>query len=244
MGHNQVMDEERLVEEIKETLAKYRPSDETRDVLAQARVLLLVGMTGAGKQRIIQELLKTNKYYFIVSHTTRPPRSNNGVPERDGVEYFFVSNQNLLQMLKKGEFVECKFIHNQQFSGTSVKELRRATAEGKIATTDIEVQGVEEYMNLKPDTAAVFILPPSFEEWERRLNDRGRLHADELANRYKSAAMEIEMALDKDYYHFVVNDDLESAVKAVDSIAQGQGRSEERQHSGTEVAKTLLKRLR
>lgn len=239
-----MMNEEQLVGEIKEVLAKYKPSDQTRDILAKARVLLLVGMTGAGKQRIIQELLQTNKYYFIVSHTTRSPRSNNGVPEQDGVEYYFISNEDLLHMLKNGEFVECKFIHNQQFSGTSVKEIMKASADDKIATTDIEVQGVEEYMKLKPDTTPVFIIPPSFEEWERRLNDRGRLHADELTNRYQSAAMEIETALKKDYYQFVINDDLDSAVKAVDLIASGGERSDESQQKGREVARSLLHRLK
>ncbi len=238
-----MMDDEQLVAEIKDVLDKYHPSDETRDILAKAQVLLLVGMTGAGKQRIIQELLKTNKYYFIVSHTTRPPRANNGMPEQNGVEYFFITNENLLRMLKNGEFVECKFIHNQQFSGTSVKEIMKASAENKIATTDIEVQGVEEYMVLKPNTTPVFVLPPSFEEWERRLNDRGRLHADELTNRYQSAAMEIDTALKKDYYQFVINDDLESAVKAVDKIASGGERSEKHQKMGIEVAKALLSRL-
>lgn len=212
------MSEQKLVETIQARLTDYRPDDEALAVLKRAKILLLVGITGAGKNRLIEELLKTGKFYNVISHTTRSPRENNGVKEQDGVEYHFIDNAQLLKMLDNGEFIECKFIHQQQFSGTSIAEIKKAVELDKIALTEIEVQGVDEYAKLKPDTVAVFVLPPSYAQWLERLKKRGVTNPAELRRRFKSARMEIQTALDRDYYQFVVNNDLPTAISDIMSI--------------------------
>jgi guanylate kinase len=230
-----------LTARIKEQLKTYQPRPEAIEILKNTYVLLLVGITGAGRNRIIKELVKDKKFHFIVSHTTRPPRVNEGVLEQNGIEYYFIDNKTLLSMVQQGEFVECKFIHNQQFSGTSLTEISKAAQNNQIAATDLEVQGVDEYMYLKPDTVAVFVLPPNFSEWQRRLEKRGESDKAEVKRRLESALMEIKMALSKDYYHFVVNDDLKKSVRDIKALAEGKNLLIGSEAEGRKLAEQLLK---
>src|SRR6478752_4458581 len=86
----------------------YRISTETVKLVRSTPILLLVGISGAGKDSIKHKLLDTGKYHHIVSHTTRLPRENGGVMEQDGTEYHFVSKQQVTEMLEHGDFVEAK----------------------------------------------------------------------------------------------------------------------------------------
>ncbi len=126
------------------------------DLIRSTRIVFLVGVTGAGKDTVIRELLKSGAYHCIVSHTTRPPRLNHGVLEQNGVDYHFVDEPTVETMLGDGGFVEAK-----QFSGniygTSVAEIQMAHDEGKIAITEIEVQGVAEYRNVSDHVIPSFL---------------------------------------------------------------------------------------
>jgi guanylate kinase len=184
-------------------------------------ILLLVGVSGAGKGTIVHRLLQSGKYHQIVSHTTRAPRENGGVLEQDGVDYHFITKQQAAEMLKNGEFVEAKFVHGNIY-GTSIAEVTKAHADNKIALNDIDVQGVAEYKALSDGVIAVFVLPPDYAEWQRRLLARYGAEGpneEEIAKRMQTAVLELEEALARPYYHFVVNEKLDEAVAAVDSIA-------------------------
>lgn len=210
-----------MEESLQKALEHYKPSDATVALIQKTPIVLLVGIAGAGKDTIKHRLLQTEKYHHIVSHTTRPPRVNNGVLERDGREYHFISLDESYAMVQAGEYVEAKFVHGTVY-GTSVAEISTAAETGKIAVTDLDVQGVAEYKEISPHVIAVFIVPPSFEEWERRLSARyGALGLDEaeLHTRMRTATQELREALSQPYYHFVVNEDLERAVEIVDKIA-------------------------
>src|SRR3546814_14273785 len=98
-----------------------------------------------------------------VSDTSRKPRVNDGIPEQNGVEYWFRSEAEILNDLKAGKFLEAAIIHNQQVSGISIRELQRVGDEGKIAITDIEIVGVHNLIQAKPYATAFFVLPPIFE---------------------------------------------------------------------------------
>lgn len=199
----------------------YKISQEAIDLVRQTPIVLLVGVSGAGKDTIKRHLLKTGKYHHIVSHTTRAPRENGGVMEQDGVDYHFIDLAQAEEMLQNGEFIEAN-VYSGNLYGTSVSEIRQAKAENRIAITDLEVQGVAEYKALSPNVIAAFILPPDYTEWQRRLHERyGAAGADpaDIARRMQTAITELEEALRQPYYHFVVNEDLDKAVKAVDSIA-------------------------
>ncbi|MGH7240798.1 MAG: guanylate kinase [Candidatus Saccharimonadales bacterium] len=206
---------------LSQLVASYQPSADVVRIVRGTKILLLVGISGAGKDTIKHRLLDTGKYHHIVSHTTRSLRENAGVMEQDGVEYHFITPHTAENMLRNGEFVEAKEYSGNMY-GTSTAELQWAQDTGKIATTDLEVQGVAEYKALSKDVIAVFILPPSYDEWQRRLSARyGSKGADpaDMQKRMHTAITELEDALKQNYYHFVINEDINKAVESVDMIA-------------------------
>lgn len=223
-------------------LANYEVSAEGLSVLNKARLVLFSAATATGRNTIIRELVKTGRYYFIVSDTTRLPRVNDGVPEEDGVEYWFRTEEDMLSDIKSGKFVEAEVIHDQQVSGMSIREIARSNELQKIAITDADKGGVEIVMREKPDTTCIFLLPPNYEKWQQRLRARGNMSDTEYQRRMQTAREELKNALEKPYYHFVVNDDLEQTIYVVDKIASGH---ESARHAAEAraVAEEILEKL-
>ena len=208
------------LDEFKKILADYHVSDASKKTLRSTKLVLLVAPSSIGRNTLIRELQKTGEYHFIVSDTTRKPRVNDGILEKNGREYWFRSEEEMLNELKAGLFLEAAIIHNQQVSGISIRELEQARVEGKTAITDIEVVGVHNIMGAKPDAIALFVLPPSFEEWQRRIRDRGEMSPHEYRRRMESAAKELKAAVSEPYYKFVINDNLAEAVEHIHQIVQ------------------------
>jgi guanylate kinase len=207
--------------EFREILAHYRISDTSKQILDKTKLALLVAPTAGGRNTIIRELLKTGAYHYIVSDTTRHPRVNNGVPEQNGIEYWFRNEEEVLADLNRGKFLEAAVIHNQQVSGISIRELEQAMNENKIALADIEIIGMQNIIEAKPDTYPLFVIPPSFKEWLKRLDSRGQMAAVEKQRRLQSAYGEFKAALEKDYYLFVINDTIPHAVEQIQAITHG-----------------------
>ncbi len=210
-----------MEERLQQLVDNYRISAQAAEVVRATPIVLLVGVSGAGKDTIKHRLLEGGKYHHIVSHTTRAPRENGGVMESDGADYHFIDKEEAADMLESGAFVEAKK-YGDNLYGTSVAEIEQAQREGKIAITDLEVQGVAEYKALSPNVVALFILPPDYAEWQRRLHARyGVQGADpaDITKRMRTAIAELEEALRQPYYHFVVNANIDEAVGAVDKIA-------------------------
>ena len=200
----------------------YKISPRGIELVKTTPIVLLVGVSGAGKDTIKHRLLATGRYHHIVSHTTRAPRENNGSLEVDGVDYHFISQEKAAEMLRNGEFIEAN-IYSGNVYGTSITEIEKAKNEGKVAITDLEIQGVAEYKAISEKVIAEFILPPDFKEWQRRLRTRYGGHeidTADMAKRMSTAIAELKEAVAKPYYHFVVNENLDEAVQAADSIAR------------------------
>jgi guanylate kinase len=204
-------------------LSVYQPSPATAALVKQTPILLLVGPTGAGKDSLKDKLLETGGYHHIVSHTTRPPRINHGVIEQDGRDYHFIDEATAGKMLDDQALIEAK-IYSGNLYGTSVAEIQAAHDQGKIAMTDIEVQGVAEYKTLDPGVMAVFLLPPDFETWQKRLQKRygDVVDAEDFRLRLQTALEEIEQLLNTDYYVALINDNLDATLKKVQSIANSK----------------------
>ena len=208
------MDLERLI-------TAYQPPKKAREVIRHTKIALLVGISGAGKDTIKRELLRRPGFGEIISHTTRAPRENEGVLERDGVDYHFMTEDQAHDMLERGEFVEAKFVHGTVY-GTSINEVKRAGDAG-TAITDIDVQGVAEYKAVSEQVVAIFVIPPNYDEWMRRLKRRyttDEAFLREWPKRRDSAIKELTRALEVPYYHCVINDNLDRAVGVVAEIAQ------------------------
>jgi guanylate kinase len=239
------MNELNHLTEFQNILKAYSISDASKLILKETKMMLFAAATSAGRNTIIKELLKTDRYHYMVSDTTRKPRVNDGVPEKDGVEYWFKTEEEMLENLQKGKLLEAAIIHNQQVSGISIDELEKAKNEGKIAITDIEVVGVRNIVHAKPDATCLFIIPPTFEEWLHRLEHRGAMDEKETRRRLESAAMEFELALSEPYYWIVVNDQLSEAVRYINNLATGVSRSsDERQTKNRQTLEKLLEETR
>lgn len=201
--------------EFQRVLKTYKPSLELLDLLQDRKLVVVSGPSASGRNTIINSLIMTGKYCFLASDTTRHPRINNGVPEANGKDYWFKTEEEFLHGLKNGAYVEAAIIHNQQVSGISLAELRRATETGNIAITDVDIHGCDNIKSYTDNALPIFILPPDFPEWMRRLDGRGAMDPAEKRRRLISAAEEIEVALQRSYFRFIINWDLRVTVEAL-----------------------------
>ncbi|MDB5181526.1 MAG: guanylate kinase [Candidatus Saccharibacteria bacterium] len=234
------VNELRHLHEFHKYLDGYRLSEIATARIADLKLVLLVAPSSSGRNTIIRELEKTGEFHFIVSDTTRQPRVNDGVLEEHGREYWFRTEEEVLDEVKNGEFLEAAVIHNQQVSGISTRELDKAKRDNKIAITDIEIIGAANIYRAKPDTDVIFIVPPDFDTWINRLHQRGELPEDEVRRRLESALEEFESALQEPYYKFVINHHLEDSVAEVYEIAKFDKVDAEAQERGRAIVEKLL----
>jgi guanylate kinase len=221
-------------------LAAYQPAAEVKQLVKSTPILLLVGPTGAGKDSLKEKLLATGHFHHIISHTTRPPRINHGVLEQDGREYHFIDKTTAVKMLDEHKFIEAK-MYSDNLYGTSTAEIQAAHDEGKIAMTDIEVQGVAEYKALDPRVMAVFLLPPDFQTWQDRLQRRygDVVDAVDYRTRLETALKELSELLNTDYYMAVINQDLDEVERQVETITSSADHSTPQDPQARQVAQQL-----
>lgn len=206
--------------EFEQVLSNYQPSEHARGIINDVTFAVLTGPSGAGRNTVIRELNKTGHYHFVISTTTRPPRVNDGVLEQNGREYWFRTEQEVLDDLKAGEFLEAEVIHGQQVSGISIEELERASLERRIAITDVDIVGIDNVLKAKPNALPILVFPPSFEAWRQRLNGRGDMDMEQLKRRAETAVRIYELPEKDDRYHIVINDTIEHAAKQIRAIAE------------------------
>jgi len=215
-------------QQFRKIIADYHLSPAAKDALGAITLVILVAPTSAGRNTIIKRLVKSGKYYFIVSDTTREPRINDGVLEENGVTYWFRSEAEVLNDLKDGKYLEAELIHNQQVSGISIRELLKAKQHNKIAITDVDIGGVHNIVKAKNDAIAILVLPPSFEEWQRRFFGRGKMNDIEINRRLQTALNIYSHAKTNKDLTFLINDDIdESAQKIKNIVDSGQSDSQE-----------------
>ena len=230
---------------LEQLVGRYQPNTMVRQLLIDTKIVLLVGISGAGKDTVKHQLLQSTVFSDIVSYTTRRPRQNSGVWERDGVDYHFINQSQAESMLENHQFVEAKFVHGTIY-GTGVVQIQSIHDAGNIAITDVDVQGVDEYKKLSPGVVAIFLLPPSYEEWRRRLALRYETPGEfekEWPKRFNSAITELTHALKVPYYHFVINDSLDETVRIVREIAQKPDFYNRKDDEARLRARDLLDRL-
>jgi guanylate kinase len=177
-------------------------------------LLILSSPSGAGKTTLTRKLRENfPSLRFSVSHTTRSPRAN----EIDGKDYHFISREEFDELVAKDAFVEWAHVHGNCY-GTSRSEIERARIEPGCSGMifDIDYQGARQIRAKEPEVVAVFILPPSMHELERRLRGRNSDADDVVRRRFAAAKVEIEHYGFFDY--LVVNDDIENAFRHLEGI--------------------------
>ncbi len=237
------MNELTLAEQFRLALNDYHPNDDVKKVLAAIRLLLFVAPTATGRDTIIHELLKTDHYFPLITDTTREPRINNGIPEQQGREYWFRSEQEMLKEIAQGNMAGPAIIHNQQVSGIGRNQLIAAQLDGKIAVTDIDVVGAMDIHRIKPDSIVLFMIPLSFDIWMERLRARGEMSPDELERRMRSAERELTAALRADYFRFILNDTLEGSTAEIDRLVMTGEYDPFKERVVREIAEQMLEEV-
>jgi guanylate kinase len=182
---------------------------------AEPLVLIVSGPSGSGKSTLVQKILEVPGTMLAVSSTTRPPRKT----ESDGKWYNFVSEAEFQRMVGQGEFLEYAQVFGKNWYGTPLRALDEALQKKKDLVLEIDVQGALQVKQKLPGAIAVFVMPPSRDDLERRIRDRGQDSEDEIRRRLERARQ--EMLSYSSYDFAVVNDDLERAGREVQAIALG-----------------------
>ncbi len=195
-------------------------------------LLIFSGPSGSGKSTLVQKVLELPGTMPSVSCTTRPRRAT----EASGKCYDFVTSEQFDAMVARGEFLEYARVFGKHSYGTPKKWLEESRSKGLDLVLEIDVQGAAQVKQKLPESVAIFILPPSRQELERRLRSRGMDADDEIARRLAKAKGEIELA-EKFYDFCVVNDDVERAGREAQAIVMALRCSSDRRR---EVVKQVL----
>lgn len=179
------------------------------------QVFIVSGPSGSGKSTLVEKLLEVPGTMFSISCTTRPPRAT----ELPGKWYDFVSEAEFDRRAGRGEFLEYAQVFSQHRYGTPRRWLDEARSKGLDLVLEIDVQGAEQIKRKLPGAVAIFILPPSRIELERRLRARGQDSVEAIARRLERARQELQKYTTYDF--LVVNDDLERAKREIQGIALG-----------------------
>ncbi len=178
-------------------------------------VLVVTGPSGAGKGTLIRELVeRVPGIEVTVSATTRERRRG----EEDGREYWFLSDDEFLARVERGEFLEhVEFVSGHRY-GTLRSELDRIAANGHVPLLELETEGALRVKREVPGAVTIFI-SARVDELERRLRERATESAGEIGERIELARKQLEQAGEFD--HVIENDDLERAVAELTTLVRG-----------------------
>ena len=178
-----------------------------------SKLIIFSAPSGAGKSSLIKKLIELSESTIdlSVSVTTREPRDG----EVHGVDYFFISEQEFLKLEKQDAFLESANVHGFYYA-TLKSFVDEKTRSGISVILDIDVQGFKQVKQTSQDNVSIFILPPSLEELEQRLFNRGSESAESIKKRLENALIELRSAEIFDYV--VVNDEFDNTIKILSSI--------------------------
>ena len=183
----------------------------------EGKLIIFSAPSGSGKTTIVRELLKHyTQFEFSISATSRAPR---GV-EQNGVDYSFLTQEEFAAKVADDAFVEWEEVYAGTCYGTLKSEMERIWSKGNVIIFDVDVMGGINLKRIFGEKAcSIFIMPPSIEELQRRLEGRGTDSAEVIAKRVAKAEFEISKA--EHFDHQVVNDVLDKAVADTRAIIDG-----------------------
>jgi guanylate kinase len=181
---------------------------------SRGQLLIISAPSGAGKTSLIKALVEQEPRVEVsVSHTTRPQRPG----ETEGVNYFFITTEVFHEMRGAGAFCESAEVFGHYY-GTSLNQLESRLAEGADVILEIDWQGAQQVRQLLPDSAWVFILPPSIAALKTRLQNRAQDNADTIEVRMRAARDEMSHWHEADY--LIINDNFDSALEELRALVR------------------------
>jgi guanylate kinase len=178
----------------------------------RGNLIVVSAPSGAGKSSLAERVLKrVEGLRFSISYTTRELRG----AEQNGVDYFFVSEDEFCAMREREEFLECAEVHGHLY-GTHEKTVEEMLSQGFDVMLDIDVQGAEQVRRRVPEAILIFIMPPSRQILEARLRSRNLNEPADAERRLRNAAIEVQLYERFDYV--VLNDDLDRALARLEAI--------------------------
>lgn len=200
----------------------------------KAKLIIFSAPSGAGKSSLIRELIDLGEksIELSVSATTRSPRDG----EVHGKDYFFISDDEFNQMKENDAFLESATVHGFQYA-TLKSFVDEKINSGISVILDIDVQGFMQINRSLTEHTSIFILPPSFDELEKRLNTRGLDSKEVISKRLENALVELKSAKLFDY--IVLNDEFSKTIKTLSSILF----EENFQYNDKETEKILMELL-
>ncbi len=178
----------------------------------KGEIIAVSAPSGTGKTTIVKNILK--KYpqiVFSISATTRPKRSS----EKNGIEYFFVSEEEFLKKIENNEFVEWEKFYDYYY-GTFKSTIEENINSGKSILLEIDVKGALSLKSIYPESHLIYIKPPSFEELAKRLSERQTENEADFKKRIERAEMELNHTNRFDYV--IVNEDLNKAIEETSEL--------------------------
>ncbi|NTG20122.1 guanylate kinase [Agrobacterium rhizogenes] len=213
-----------------------KPVISTSIPIARRGLMLAISSpSGAGKSTIARTLLDTDKHVGLsVSVTTRQRRPS----EIAGVHYHFVSQREFERLRDSDSLLEWAEVHGN-FYGTPREPVETAMAEGRDMLFDIDWQGAQQLQEKMPaDVVSIFVLPPTMTELQSRLHRRAEDSEEVIATRLANSRSEI--AHWREYDYVIINDDLNAAVDAVQSIVKAERLRRDRRHGMFDFVRGLL----
>lgn len=201
--------------------------------MPQGTLFILSAPSGAGKTSLVAELLSRNtNIKASISHTTRPRRHG----EKNAVNYHFIDKAKFLKMIDEKIFLEHALVFGHYY-GTSETWVIETLAQGVDVILEIDWQGAEQARAKFPNNKSIFILPPSIQALEDRLNSRGQDDPSVIAKRVSAARQEMAHYSEADYV--IVNDDFKVALNNLESIIKKQHSSNVTSFDGALIKKLL-----
>ncbi len=187
-----------------------------------ANLFIIAAPSGCGKTSLVEALIKKTKNLWVsVSYTTRPPRPD----EVNGINYYFISNNDFDGMVNNGAFVEHAMVFDNHY-GSSTKLIKDKLNEGVNVILEIDWQGARQVKENMPNAISIFILPPSKEALLGRLQQRAQDNDATINKRMSDAQNQMQHFNEFDY--LVINDDFNSALNDLNLIICRADRDSER----------------
>lgn len=205
------------------------------ELLRKHPPLIIAGVSSVGKNTVAQKVIEQSDYKRVITHTTRQPRDK----EKSGENYWFASEPEIERLMNAQALVEVQLVHGETIYGTAIASYKTVIESTARPLLIVDIYGALKFLRYAPKSQVFFLLPPSFEEWMARFQNRGQMSHTEQARRLQTAKSEMEVALKTSLVNLIINRDV---LTATTEVLQGKMAPETQTQART-IAQQLLEHI-